>query len=81
MYTTSFFKFFKNVFEFFTKSPYCNGHLHPINHITAVEIPGVASRTEVPQGGQRQQQSSMLRKDSLEQYKENRQKYHKIVPE
>lgn len=32
--------------------------------LTAVEIPGVASRTEVPQVGQRQQQNSMLRKDS-----------------
>lgn len=56
MYTTSF-KFFKKNFEFFKKSPYCNGHLHPIIHITAVEIPGVASKTKMPQGGQRQQQN------------------------
>lgn len=47
MYTTFFFKF-KKVFEFFTKSPYCNGHLQPTIHITAVEIPGVAFRTEMP---------------------------------
>lgn len=74
MYTTSF-KFFKKFFEFFTKSPYCNGHLYPIIHITAVELPGVASRTKMPQGGQRQQQNNILRKDSKEQYKENGQKY------
>lgn len=59
-----FFKFKKQFLNFFTKSPYCNVHLHPIIHITTVEIPGVASRSEMPQGGKRQQQNNMLRKDS-----------------
>lgn len=53
--------FFFEFLKFFTKSPYDNGHLHPIViHLTAVEIPGVAPKIEVPHGGQRQQQNNML---------------------
>lgn len=49
MYTISFFKFFLSFSSFFTKSPYGNGHFHPIvAHLTAVEIPGVAPKAEVP---------------------------------
>lgn len=62
MYTISFFKiFFAFLKFFFTKSPYDNGHFHPnVIHLTAVEIPGVAPKTQVPHRGQKQQQNNML---------------------
>lgn len=76
------FKFLKNFFEYFTKSPYDNGHLHPIIHITvtAGEISRVASKTEVPQGEQRQLQN-MLRTLKSNTKKQTKKSYHKIVPE
>lgn len=54
-------KFFWVFKVFFTKSPYDNGHFHPnVIHLTAVEIQGVAPKTRVPHGGQKQQQNNML---------------------
>jgi hypothetical protein len=87
MYTISFFKVFLSFssFFFFTKSPYDNGHFHPIIiHLTAVEIPGVAPKTEVPHGGQRRQQNNMLSSTKIRQNKTKQNKPkppHEIVPE
>lgn len=88
MYTISFFKIFlsfSSFFFFFTKSPYDNGHFHPIIiHLTAVEIPGVAPKTEVPHGGQRRQQNNMLSSTKIRQNKTKQNKPkppHEIVPE
>lgn len=76
-------KFFCVFKVFFTKSPYDNGHFHPnVIHLTAVEIPGVAPKTQVPHRGQKQQQNNMLSSTKKKKKSDKKTKlHHTIVPE